>query len=161
MLKGFIPHSGTSQFEVTRSVALVILTDFSFTTYKASGTLRYANHTRLGNVCDDLARSGEERLVFCGLLVVPMCLMVWQRKGFSKSVPKLSTIDALQVHMNVSGLQEQTAGLPPPLRFLGGGSCMHREQGLVHLAGVYIQPRLVVDRAPRYAGRFTCSQHTS
>jgi hypothetical protein len=27
LLKGFIPHSGASQIKVTRSVALVILTD--------------------------------------------------------------------------------------------------------------------------------------
>jgi hypothetical protein len=46
MLKGVIPHSIASQVEGIRSVALVILTDFAFTTYKASGALRYANHTR-------------------------------------------------------------------------------------------------------------------
>jgi hypothetical protein len=54
MLKAFIPHSEPSQIKVTRSVALVILTDLPLTTYLTSGALRYANHTQLSSVYDDL-----------------------------------------------------------------------------------------------------------
>jgi hypothetical protein len=68
MLEGFIPHSGSSQIKVTRSVALVILTDLPLATSLTSGALRYANHTRLSSVCDDLVWFGEERLGLYGYL---------------------------------------------------------------------------------------------